>query len=556
MEMLYLGPTINAILDEPDDIKIDSAKFVAHIHPDDQPELTRLLHESADKMSSFRSEYRLVSSTGVERWVRADATPRRLPGGETVWDGFALEITDEKAARAELTFLESHDRLTGLSNRARFRQALALAIEALSADESVIGVILLGIDDFQDVNDSLGHPVGDEVLRELGRRLTKFIDNLGGSGARLGGDEFALLIPAVSRTRSMEAIAAALNRLVAQPITVGGHKVEVEASIGVAIFPQPNDPRLSAAVDGCAELMKQADLALQAAKRDDRGGFRVFTPDLDDRFRNRIALRSSMAIGIANRQFELHYQPIVTLATGAVVGAEALVRWNHPTLGLQAPGHFIPIAEASGLIAPLGEWIVNEAFRQGQTWRAMGLGAPRVAINISSLQLRRSAQLRKPGFVSIVERALARSSAEPGQFEFELTETVLIDSSDETVETLRALKAMGFSIAIDDFGTGHSTFRYLRDFPVDRIKIDRSFVSRIGVDQADESIIRAMVSLARSLGVSVVGEGIETVEQLDFLRDVDCALGQGYLFSMPLKAEDFAWMLERNLTLPAERRAA
>jgi EAL domain-containing protein (putative c-di-GMP-specific phosphodiesterase class I) len=262
-------------------------------------------------------------------------------------------------------------------------------------------------------------------------------------------------------------------------------------------------------------------------------------------------LRQSLQAGVAEHQFELHYQPIVVLASGAITGAEALVRWEHPTLGIQSPGHFIALAEETGLIVPLGEWIIGEAFRQGVALNRATLNPPKIAINVSSLQLRTTALQRRPDFIARVERALKETGADPRNFEFELTEGVLIDSSGDTLSTFRTLKAMGFSIAIDDFGTGHSTFRYLRDFPVDKIKIDRSFVSPIGADKSNEAIVSAMIDLANSLGVKVVAEGVETQEQRAFLIDRGCHMAQGYFFSLPLRAEDFAWMLGQGMCLPA-----
>jgi EAL domain-containing protein (putative c-di-GMP-specific phosphodiesterase class I) len=343
-------------------------------------------------------------------------------------------------------------------------------------------------------------------------------------------------------------LAEALGDEIAAPMHIAGRDLTVEGTIGVAVLPRIRSGPANTEIAN--ELMKQADLALQAAKREDPGGHRLYEPALDDRFRHRVALRQSLQAGVAEHQFELHYQPIVLLASGAITGAEALVRWEHPTLGIQSPGHFIALAEETGLIVPLGEWIFGEAFRQGVALGRAGVTAPRIAINVSSLQLRKTAQQRRPDFIARVERALSETGADPRNFEFELTESVLIDSSGDTLSTFRALKAMGFSIAIDDFGTGHSTFRYLRDFPVDKIKIDRSFVSPIGADRSDEAIVGAMIDLANSLGVKIVAEGVETRTQRDFLLAKGCHLAQGYLFSMPLRGEDFAWILGQQTTLP------
>jgi EAL domain-containing protein (putative c-di-GMP-specific phosphodiesterase class I) len=240
----------------------------------------------------------------------------------------------------------------------------------------------------------------------------------------------------------------------------------------------------------------------------------------------------------------LHYQPLINLESGRIIGGEALVRWNHPELGMQRPDLFIPLAENSGLIMPLGAWIMKEAMRQVQAWKRQGIDVPRIAINVSSVQL------QKPDFISVVEQALAGTGANPTDFEFELTEGVLIEASREMLSVLNALKCLGFGITIDDFGTGHSTFKYLRDFPVDKIKIDQTFVRQLVIGSNDASIIRSMIALSRSLGLAIVAEGIETAMQRDFLREEGCETGQGYFFSLPLAAEDFGWILQRRATLP------
>jgi EAL domain-containing protein (putative c-di-GMP-specific phosphodiesterase class I) len=283
---------------------------------------------------------------------------------------------------------------------------------------------------------------------------------------------------------------------------------------------------------------------LRAAKQEGPGAYRVYSVAFDDRLRNRLALRQSLHRAIEGQQFELHYQPLVQLASGRIVGAEALVRWNHPELGTQRPDVFIPLAEASGMIVPLGAWAIKQAMRQGQLWKRPGVGAPRIAINISSIQL------AKPGFIAAVEQALSETGADPRDFEFELTEGLMIEPSSETLAILTWVKSLGFGITIDDFGTGYSTFKYLRDFPVDKIKIDQTFVRQLAIDSSDASIIRSMIALSRSLGVQIVAEGVETAMQRDFLRDEGCEVGQGYFFSLPLTAEDFGWLLRSGLNLP------
>jgi EAL domain-containing protein (putative c-di-GMP-specific phosphodiesterase class I) len=290
--------------------------------------------------------------------------------------------------------------------------------------------------------------------------------------------------------------------------------------------------------------MKHADHALLNAKRQGAGTCHVYSAPRDDPFGNRLTLRRSLQVAITDEQFLLSYQPLVDLASGEIVGAEALIRWNHPDLGIQGPNAFIPYAEESGLIVPLGEWTMRRAMQQVQAWRRQGLSPPCIAINVSGVQLQR------PGFIAAVERALQETGARPNDFEFELTEGTLIDAATDTHRQLQTLRKMGFGLAIDDFGTGHSTFKYLRDFPVTKIKIDQTFIRQLVLDSNDALIIRAMIGLSRSLNLQIVAEGVETLAQRDFLRDEGCKVGQGYLFSLPLAAEDFAWLLETRCTLP------
>jgi EAL domain-containing protein (putative c-di-GMP-specific phosphodiesterase class I) len=283
---------------------------------------------------------------------------------------------------------------------------------------------------------------------------------------------------------------------------------------------------------------------MQAAKREGYGSHRIYTPDLDDRLQNRMALRQSLHRAVIEDRLKLHYQPLVDLGSGRIIGAEALVRWYHPEFGLQRPDLFIPLAEESGFIVQLGAWVIHEAMRQSQSWKQQGFNPPRIAVNVSSVQL------QKPGFIATVEKALAETGADAHDFEFELTEGLLIEASSDVLSILTAIKALGFGITIDDFGTGNATFKYLRDFPIDKIKIDQVFVRQLVIDSSDAFIIRAMVALSRSLGINILAEGIETEMQREFLRQEGCESGQGYLFSMPLVAEDFGWMIEHRVTLP------
>jgi diguanylate cyclase (GGDEF)-like protein/PAS domain S-box-containing protein len=544
IDVPYLSPSINALLGIPEGAVVTGAEFYRHVHPDDHDRVMAGIRRSASKLSLFHEEFRLVSSNGVVRWFRSDAPPRRTADGDIVWDGLAIEITLEKISEAEAAFLAFHDSLTGLSNRVRFKNALIKAIESCSPNEKAIGVFFVDIDAFQEINEALGQSAGDDVLRAVAARLKAIADDAAGTVARLGADEFALMLPIAPEAGSISNLSFTICHDLARPMHVAGTEIAVRACVGATRFPDPFETGMPATADACVELMKQADLALRAAKQEGAGTCRLYSAKFDDRLHNRMALRQSLQRAIAEEQFELHYQPLVDLESGRIIGGEALVRWNHPELGMQRPDLFIPLAENSGLIVPLGAWVMKEAMRQVQAWKRQGIDVPRIAINVSSVQL------QKPDFISVVEQALAETGADPTDFEFELTEGGLIEASSEMLSVLNALKCLGFGITIDDFGTGHSTFKYLRDFPVDKIKIDQTFVRQLVIGSNDASIIRSMIALSRSLGLAIVAEGIETTMQRDFLREEGCETGQGYFFSLPLAAEDFGWILQRRATLP------
>ena len=334
-----------------------------------------------------------------------------------------------------------------------------------------------------------------------------------------------------------------MMRSLAQPLLVGREALVIEACVGTVVL-APDDLTDLSADGAAAELMKRAAIALSAANRAGPGTHRLYDEDLDHRTRYRMMLRHSLRGAIDQDQFELHYQPLVDLQSSRIVSAEALIRWHHPELGLLRPDLFISLAEETGLIGPLGEWVMRTAMHQLNAWESKGHAPPRVALNISSVQV------KLPDFVEGVKRALAETGADARRFDLELTEGILLECSPETLSALAELKSLGFELAIDDFGAGHASLQYLRNFPIDKIKIDQIFVRQLVEDSSDAAIIHAITSLAHSLKLGLVAEGIETAEQRDILREQGCTTGQGYFFSLPLAAEDFAWMIEHESVLP------
>jgi diguanylate cyclase (GGDEF)-like protein/PAS domain S-box-containing protein len=543
LEHHYLSSSFRRLLGMPDNAIMETPFLLDYVHPEDRGTFAETVRQSAATLSTSRLEIRLVSTEGVVRWMRSDATPRLLPNGDIVWDGVALDITAEKTAEHELAFLSDHDSLTGLANRAHFKTALAQAIAAISEGHG-IGLFAIDIHRLKDINDAFGHAAGDQALRLIGQRLKAQAENMSGTAARLSSDEFALLLPGAANADDLQDFADAIFDTLSLPARVADENLVIQAYIGAVLFPSVDDLTRHLAADMPAELLKRADIALRAAKQAGENSYNLYAAGADDRFRNEVALRHSMRRAVDEGQFALHYQPLVNMTSGRIVGAEALVRWNHPTLGMQRPDQFIPLAEDSGLIAPIGAWVMTEAMKCRQAWVRRGLKAPTVAINVSGIQL------KKPDFLDVVEQALFESGADPNGFEFELTEGLMIETSDETRAVLHKLRDMGFCITIDDFGVGYSTFKYLREFPVDKIKIDQTFIRNLSADSSDASIITAMIGLARSLELQIVAEGVETAFHRRFLKAEGCPFAQGYFFSPPLAEEDFAWLIESEVKLP------
>jgi diguanylate cyclase (GGDEF)-like protein len=439
------------------------------------------------------------------------------------------DITDRRRAEAQITHMARHDQLTGLPNRTHFRDR----VDAALAAGLPFAVLSIDLDDFRAVNDTHGHPAGDEVLREAARRIAASVPE-GTIIARLGGDEFAVAHWPLAAADSAACLAERLIGALSEPWRVGGQPVLLGASIGIAIAPGDGE-----AAD---TLVAHADLARDLARRDGRGTFRFFEPGMDARQQKRRLLEADLRHALGNGEFLLHYQPLIDLPSGAVTGFEALLRWKHPRRGLVSPAEFIPVAEHLDLIGPIGAWVLARATGDA----ALFPGSPRISVNVSPLQFRR------PGLVEAAAEALARSGLPPDRLELEITESVLLDDDATTRETLHRLRALGIRIAIDDFGTGYSSLRTLRGFPFDKIKIDRSFTRDLGISPDARSIVSAIVGLGRALGMRITAEGVETEEQLACLLAEGCSEAQGYLFSRPRPAEEIP-MLLRTL---AQRREA
>jgi diguanylate cyclase (GGDEF)-like protein len=442
----------------------------------------------------------------------------------------AVERADEQTRHAA-----SHDPLTGLPNR----RALMAAAEAAMLDAQHRGVeialLVLNVDRLKAINDSLGHQAGDELLLELSRRIRNVLrrtDTL----ARLAGDEFTILATELRSARDAETVVGKVLEALRAPVKLESINLHASVSVGVSMYP----------LDGESfdELLKRAEIAMRYAKETARGAFRFYAADMSSFSGDHIALESELRRALELNQLELHYQPKVDISTGRVRSAEALVRWRHPERGLVPPNAFIPSAEENGLIVPIGEWVLREACRQMRRWIDAGMSPIRVAVNLSAKQFRHD------DLVAVVRSALEDARLEPGYLELELTESAVMHDAEKSAATLQALSTMGVHISIDDFGTGYSSLSYLRRFPLDKLKIDRSFVRDLMSNADDVSIVRAIISLAHSLRLRVVAEGVETAEQLAFLRELGCDQYQGYLCSPAVPPDTFAKLLTH---LRAER---
>jgi len=431
-------------------------------------------------------------------------------------------------ANAQLEHAATHDSLTGLPNRVLLADRLAQSTAQSERYSRGFAVLVVDLDRFKSINDSLGHLAGDDMLKEAALRLSKLLrkaDTL----ARLGGDEFVLVLNEIAGPRDAESVASKVLASLAAPFVLSGLDVQISASIGISVFPEDG-------VDA-ETLLQHADAAMYHAKKNGRSSFQFFAPVMNVFARERLELESGLRRALAQGEFELHYQPKVDVSSGRIDSAEALIRWRHPKRGLTAPSGFIPIAEETGLIVPIGEWVLHEACRQASAWHKSGIKPLRIAVNLSAQQF------KQKSLVTTVREALAAAELDPAHLELELTESAVMQDAESSIQVLRQLSSLGVRISVDDFGTGYSSLSYLRRLPLDKLKIDRSFIREVAASRDDAEIVRAIVSLAHSLHLKVIAEGVETDEQLTFLRGLGCDQYQGFHCSPPVPADEFEKMM-------------
>jgi len=500
-----------------------------------QPELEKIraaLREQRDGHALLRN-YR---KDGSLFWNDLHITPVRDPetGHVTHFVGVQHDVTETRRYQEELEHQANHDALTGLANRNLLNDRLEQAVMQARRHGGLLLVALLDLDQFKLINDSLGHGIGDRVLKVVAERLTGSVRQ-GDTVARLGGDEFVLVIQDQEHEDDAVQLIERIVTAVGESLLIDGNELSVTCSIGVSIYPHHGED--------AGTLLRNADTAMYRVKAQTRNGVEFYAKAMSDRINDRLSLLAALRHALEREEFVLHYQPQVDVRTGRVFGAEALIRWNRPGHGLVPPATFIPAAEESGLIVPIGAWALNEASLQNKRWQEAGLPPITVAVNLSAQQF------RQKGIVDTVAGLLRASRLEARYLELELTETMMMHSVDEVIVTLEELKALGVQLTVDDFGIGYSSLNYLKRFPVDRLKIDRSFVQDIGTDADDTAIAQAVIALGHSLQLRVLAEGVESSAQLAFLRGAGCDEVQGYYLSKPVPAEEFELFLARGVSV-------
>ena len=525
---IYGHVSADALIDHLQDISRQ-----LYVQPERRTAFVRLMQEHG-VVRNFESQvYRMDGSV---IWISENARAvRNADGSVQFFEGTVIDITERRQHEAELEYQANHDSLTGLPNRSLLRDRIEQAIAKAQRDAMRVAVVFVDLDHFKLINDSLGHHIGDRLLLEVADRLMTCVRSHD-TVARQGGDEFVLVLNEQHDADETLSIVKRLLDVVSQPWLHNGQEYGLGCSIGISCYPRDGD--------NPDALLRCADIAMYKAKASGRSTHHTYTPELNQAVSDRLEVQNNLRYALERDEFRVYYQPRVDVASGRIIGAEALIRWECPGKGLIPPDHFISIAEETGLIIPIGQWILQEACRQNRAWQRAGLPSISVSVNLSPIQFRHA------GLVQSVADALQQAELDPAWLELELTESFVMHDAERINVAMQSLKALGVDIAVDDFGTGYSSLSYLKRFPVDRLKVDKSFVRDIDSDPDDAAIVRAIITLGHALGLKVVAEGVETPAHLAFLQQHGCDELQGYLFSRPVPAAEMETLLRNMATLP------
>ncbi|OPY57860.1 MAG: Cyclic di-GMP phosphodiesterase Gmr [Pelotomaculum sp. PtaU1.Bin035] len=528
---LYTSPNYKDVLGyEPGELI--NRSVVDFVHQEDYPALRASFRRVFEHYALGQVIYRFMHKNGELLWFESTGKNYRTATDESRVVFVSRDITERQRYAETIRHQAFHDAVTGLPNRMLFKDRLTLAMAHAKRNKQMLGVLFLDLDRFKIVNDTLGHDVGDQLLKSVARRLTNYVredDTI----ARFGGDEFTVLLPEITQAESVAKIAQKILEAIREPFNIDDHELYIATSIGIALY--PNDG------EDAETLLKNADTAMYRAKEKGKNNYQLYTPAMNARAFERLAMENGLRRALERGEFLVYYQPKVNINTGKIVGMEALVRWQTPDRGLIPPGEFIPLAEDTGLIVPIGEWVLRTACTQNKAWQDAGFTPMRVAVNLSARQF----QLQD--LVGVVSRVLKDTGLDPQWLELEITESVAMQNAEYAVKMLHELKEMGIQLAIDDFGTGYSSLSYLKRFPINKLKIDKSFVNEIGTALDNSAIASTVIVLGQSLKLGVVAEGVETEEQFDFLRLHQCDEMQGYLFGKPVPPEKFEKLLEQDV---------
>lgn len=524
---MYISTRGRSILgydDFEDEYTIETWKSL--LHPDDKSNAIKLFSDYLNrKMDTYISTYRLKARNGEYKWI--------LSKGQAIWDrngkpiriaGSHTDITDRKRNEEKVLRLAYYDLITKLPNRAMFEKELTLQISNAKESNKKCALLYFDLDDFKNINDTLGHTYGDKLLKKVARTLIEYKKE-DYTLARLGGDEFALIVTDVKDLSQLYKLANMIINSLEKPWVLNDQEFYISTSIGIAVFPDHGQDFQT--------LLRNADTAMYSAKEAGKRCYRIYKEEMYMKKIEFINMKKSLRYGVKNEEFILNYQPVVDLKEGKIIGAEALIRWEHPEQGLIAPNDFIPIAEKSGIIKEIGKWTLKAACKQNKIWLDKGYKHNKVSINMSALEFKQKNLVRN------IKRIVEETGLESKYLVVEITENIILEDISYTIDVLNELKKMDIKIALDDFGTGYSSLNYLKILPIDFLKLDKSFINNITTKAKEQAITKCLIRLAHNIGLKVVAEGIETEEQYNYLRKINCDLGQGYFFSKPLPAEKF-----------------